>query len=274
MSISMIAHKSNYLLKFLIISLIVIVLILISVFISNWSNENKITKKQLNIINPTIINNTLVPSKNFANKTNWKNYSNDKFGFSLKYPENLELTAKEINIKLNYSEYANKCKTGKIQGCGGSRWPDFKISFLRPNGKAAFDVKIYQMPVSNYFGGVEHDQFTFLVQTFRFYDEKIELDPVSPEVLAEIETTLEFQAPKKPLICLWRHTDLGPGFDPVKDKQFIEENKKDLSQVEGYFFNNSTDNCEVEIFSTWTNQLDSDKPPFITKQDCQIICLN
>ncbi len=211
------------------------------------------------------------PSPSPSSTTGWVQYKSDKFGFTIRYPEALEVEAKEVDIKADYKKYVEKCKTGVSGGCGGGRWPDFKISFLRPSGKAAFDVDIYQLPVKEYFGGIERDNFTYLVGAGRYSGEDIELDPVDSKTLDAIALTLDFFEPKQPLACLWS-TELGPGFNPEEDKDYIKEHSSQLVKLSGFYFNSSRNSCQNITFYTWKGQEETDKPPFSDLKGCTSSC--
>lgn len=215
------------------------------------------------------------PINTTQDSSDWNSYNSDKFGFSIQYPSELHLLPKEIDIKSEYLKYINKCSTGVINGCGGFRWPDFYINFVRPDGEAAFGIQIYQMPVNTLFGvgGVERDRFTYLVQTPGYSDTGHNIEPLDDVQLKSIEKTLRFYKPSKPLACLWERDTMGPGFDLEKDKSFVDENRDKLSQVEGYSFNVTNNTCSKETYLIWSGQVETDKPPFTSEGSCLSTCL-
>lgn len=214
---------------------------------------------------------SLSPSPALDPTANWELYKNSKFGFFVKYPSELNLTPKEFDIKANQREYIQKCETGVYKGCGGGRWPDYKIIFTRQNGNSAFDVRIYQLPVKQSFGGVEKDSFTFIVSTGGYFGENIESEPVDEQTLDLISSTLGFIKPDKPLACLWS-TEGGPGFDPEKDKEYIDEWGDNLTLLFGYYFSQSKQSCQKTTFYTWKEQTDTDASPFNTLDECVSSC--
>ena len=127
------------------------------------------------------------------NTATWKVYTNKKYNFQLRYPPELNLVPKEVNIYQNYQDYHQKCVNGTYQGCGGSRWPDYKITFFRTNGKGAFDVDIWKgEEISQYIKSISHNGYAYNVSTFRSFGEYGEIDPVSEEVIDQILSTFKF----------------------------------------------------------------------------------
>lgn len=238
------------------------------------SNQNAFLNSIKNTIpSPQSRTNTPLPTSTepYSNPE-WNTYTNTEFGFTLQYPPDIHVTPQNVDIIANYQEYIDKCDSGVYDGCGGGRWPDFKISFLRDNGKSAFDVRIYKLPMSAYFGGVERDSFTFIVQAFRYFGERGDLDPLDPDTLSRIQRSLKFIPPEKPLSCLWHWTINGPGFDAQKDKSYIEENKTKLTQISGYQYDAASNSCTPLSYYTWKEQTDMDKPPFTKLETCAVTC--
>lgn len=231
-----------------------------------------LNKTQTNLIIPTIAIRQIVTPTVSIDILNLKTYTNKKYGFSISYPKELTLTPIEVDINTNYQDYISKCKNEVYEGCGGSAWPDFKISFLRPNNKAAFDVGIYQLPVSESLGGTENQSFTFIVSTFRLFGEEGDIDPVNDNELNKITSTLRFIEPDKPLSCLWSNKNWR--FDPIKDKAYIEENKNNLAELIGYFYDKNQQSCQKTIFYTWKSQIEDDRAPFNGLSECNLTCVN
>lgn len=199
---------------------------------------------------------------------NWNLYKNDKFGFTLKYPPHLNVKPTEIDIKSNYEEYMKKCDSGFFEnGCGGGRWPDFKISFIRKNGKLAFDVRIYQLSVKNTFGGIERDNFTYIISDFVYYNEA-QVDFVDEKTLSSIKASLKFFKPDKPLNCLW-DPQLA-GFNPQDDKDYIRKHSNELVKLTGAYFNIAKNSCQETTLYTY--QKETDKPVFEDLSECQSVC--
>lgn len=206
------------------------------------------------------------------NTSSWTVYKNDKYGFMLKYPSNLKLIPLEVDIKKNHNDYLKKCKTGVLNSCIGSRWPDFKISFFRENGKVAFDVRIYQV-AEEAFGGVVKDNFQFWVNNFHIAEEDGILEPVDIELLKQIAGTLDFFEPQKPLICYW--SDEYVGFNKEVDKDYIKENEDKLIEASGVFFNQQANSCWKTSYYVWKNRIEKDSPPFKNLEECQAaLCYN
>lgn len=126
----------------------------------------------------------------------WKTYTNTTYNFSVKYPSNLNLTPQEVDIQKNYQEYVNKCNNGTYDGCGGSQWPDYEITFFRPNGKSAFDIDIWKGDVSKYLGGIARNNFTYKVSVNRMFGEDGTIDPIDTMTVQSIFATLSFPASK------------------------------------------------------------------------------
>lgn len=125
--------------------------------------------------------------------TNWKTYTNNKYHFELKYPSEPNLRPIEVNIYQNYQDYRQKCEDGIYDGCGGSRWPDYKITFFRSNGKGAFDVSIWKgEEVAQFIQSIPHNGYAYTVSTFRSFDEDGEIDPIDENTINQIYSTLKF----------------------------------------------------------------------------------
>ncbi len=198
-------------------------------------------------------------------------YTNKKLGFQISYPKLLKLTPKEVDIKADSREYSRKCDLNILDGCGGGRWPDFKISFLRPNSKAAFDVNVYQMPMLNYQkGGIENSNFTYYVSTFRFFDEDTPVDPVDKETLKAISSTLTFIEPLKSLGCLWS-IETGKIFDTTSE--YVRTRRQDLSYLEGYYYDEVGNLCSKTSYYTWKGQEEANSLPFKDLSECHSSCI-
>lgn len=125
--------------------------------------------------------------------SSWRTYTNQKYNFRLKYPTELNLMPKEVNIQQDYEDYNHKCEDGTYNGCGGSRWPDYKITFFRTNGKGAFDISIWEgEDTSLYLQSIPHNGYAYSVSTFRSFDEDGEIDPLGASIIEKIYSTLEF----------------------------------------------------------------------------------
>jgi len=224
---------------------------------------------------------TIIPTKAKIKDTtvNWKLYKNDKFGFTIKYPSSLELYPEDYDIKKAIQEYIYKCESGIINGCGGHRWPDFVIRFYKKSGKIAFDINIHQIPLeeedlTTYNGRVFRlkDNFTIFADTPNSYYENVILEPLDKETIKLINLSMQFyKSPQKNLTCLWS-LEAAPGSDPVKDKDDIEKNKKNLILTEGYYYNWKSNLCESTSFYIWKDYVGKYSPPFKQLTDCVSAC--
>lgn len=249
---------------FQIVFILLLLLVgIVSVAVITNSFQSKFVASN-SLLFPSSINTT-------PDTSSWELYENSKYGFSIKYPSDLSLIAKEIDIISDYIEYKSKCTDGTFDGCGGGRWPDFKISFLRPNEKAAFDVRIYQKPVAKYFGGVEHNSFTFDVSTYRYFDEDIEVDPIEESTLELIRESLEFIEPEKSYACLWS-IETGKVFD--ESSEYYNYPQYELSEIDGYYYDSKHKKCFETAYYTWEGQETEDGLPFKNLDECLNTCMN
>lgn len=210
------------------------------------------------------------PSPTQISTTDWRTYSNTKYGFSIKYPQTLDLRPTEFDQKKARRDYVNKCESGEIEGCGGGRWPDFLINFILPNNNTLFSVGIYQLPVkSSGLADVENDNFSYSVRLNPDEVDKLKSD--EKEMTKQISSTLSFVAPDMPLSCLWL-PDFGPGFDPIKDKDYIEQNIQNLVKLHGFYYLATSNVCKEITFYTWEGQEKTDAPPFTTSTECVLKC--
>ena len=250
----------------------IIILVVVALAVGVYFAYKNLLSKPPAVTEQTNLNLSTAES-NFPVPSDWETYTNTKLGFYIRYPKTLKLKSVEANPKAEYREYNRKCESGEIDGCGGSRYPDFRTDFVDSNGITIFSVTVYQLPVKDYgLGDIEKDNFTYGVNIANL-EETGNYSSSDKSLIEKIPSTLAFIGPDKPLSCLWS-TELGPGFDPIKDNVYIEENKNSLSLLSGYLYDESVKSCNKTSFYTWTDQKDTDAPPFKTQDECQSTCVN
>jgi len=222
--------------------------------------------------------------------TELETYSNTKLGYTIKYPKSLNIKVIEADPKAENREYIRKCESGEIEGCGGARSPDFRTDFKQGN-VPLFSVSVYQQQVlDSGLGDILRDTFTYAVSRSTTTEnlspeelsgaitnatnvESLSIEEINFLTKENLLSQLEFIEPDAPLLCLW-DVELGPGFDPEEDKEYIEEHKEDLYLHSGYYVSPLSESCESTSFYSWDTQLEKDKPPFTTENDCLNTCFN
>lgn len=191
-------------------------------------------------------------------------YQNDKFGFEINYPQEWSLTAKEYDIQTDYRKYLRKCESGEIDGCGGSRWPDYQLEFYN-NDKHYFNVNIHVIPLAQYLGGKENSGFTYSVQKIN-YNTNIAQTPtyyITDSMVELLQESLSFINPARPLGCLWIPDFVGidisrPGI-----------NKSIYSTAKAYYYDNKKNSCQSEDIYYG----DGPNIPFSSIDECQKSCV-
>lgn len=166
------------------------VLLLVSVFIAGffaYQTQNLVKELTKLQVTPTPIA-TTEPDLT----ADWKTYTNEKYGFSIRYPNELDLNAKEVDIKSNALDYYKKCSNGTYDGCGGSEWPDYKITFFGENNIAKFDIDIWEGDMTEPFAGKLKNNKTYLVSTFRLFGENGKIEPLEVDIMKLINDSLSF----------------------------------------------------------------------------------
>lgn len=180
-------HKKSDFLVILLSSLLIISCLVAGFFA--WKTQNLVKEiTNLKLVPTPTATATATPDPT----VDWKTYTNTKYKFSVKYPNGLVTDIKEVDIKSDQQDYIRKCQNDTNAGCGGSAWPDYKITFYRSNGIAAFDVNVWNIDYTEQFGGKFQNNKTFLVSTFRLVDENGKIEPIDESLLKSISDTLEF----------------------------------------------------------------------------------
>lgn len=138
---------------------------------------------------------SITPKPTTPSESKLETYTDEKYGFTIKYPEKLVKSHNEVDISKNNKEYNAKCADGTYTGCGGSKWPDYKITFYNDKDIALFDVNIWKGDLTEPFGGKLYNNMTYKVDTFRLYGENGEIEPIDSELLKQISETLSFNQP-------------------------------------------------------------------------------
>jgi len=170
------------------------ILLLISCVIAGffaWQTQNLVKELTVYRQQPTE-----TPTPTPDPTTDWQTYINDDYGFSIMYPSELDVTATEVNISKNEAEINQKCKAGTFTGCGGARWPDNKISFIRSNSKVAFSINIWNLDVTETLGGILHETNTYNISIFPYAGEYGETDPIDETTMNNIFSTIKFMEPE------------------------------------------------------------------------------
>lgn len=202
----------------------------------------------------------------------WTTYVNTTYGFTLRYPKGLDLTATPVRVAQARLVYDEFCK--KQEGCGGARWPEYVINFETEEHMSVFMVDIYQIPMHMQLGEKIHDNFTFLVRSpyniYYFQDLKdIPKRFIDDTTLARIQGSITFIPPDVPLACLWNNT-YKPALPDVYRMQPDYEGK--LATVSGYFFQKDTNTCQKTTYDTWIYDVKTAAPPFTSQTYCETEC--
>lgn len=213
--------------------------------------------------------NSVVTSSHTLQDVSWDTtplatYRNDKFGFTLEYPREWNLVAREHDIQADAREYQQKCASGEINGCGGMRWPDYQVRFYQ-DGVHAFDVNIHVIPLADLMNGKENAGFTFVVQ-------RVNTNPdfttgatfaISESTNQHLQDTLAFIPTTKPLGCLWLPDFVAVDVTrPGMDRSIYEK-------ATAYYYDQVQKNCTMkDIYHG-----DGPNIPFASLADCQQQCM-
>jgi len=212
--------------------------------------------------------------------TTLETYTSEKFGFSLQYPRELEITAAEYDLQADQREYNIMCSAEEAE-CGGGRWPDYQIRFYNTDNLPVFTVDIHVIPMAEYFGGKEHNGFTFSVRKiYQIYDftnhkpgdpyltkditKNVADARITEKLITQIESSLTFTKPTKPLSCLWTPEFVGvdvtkPGINPAL-----------YEEASGYLYNSEIKSCEE--FSIYVSERARSNIPFQSLAECLSAC--
>ena len=196
----------------------------------------------------------------------WNTYINTTYGFTLRYPRGLELTATPINVEQARLVYDEFCKTH--EGCGVTRWPEYVLNFQTEEKMSVFMVDIHQVPLIN-------NHFTYIVREpyniYYFQDLKdIPKRYVSEKTLQMIQKSIRFIPPDVPLGCLWNNT-YKPAL-PTEYRTQVEYEGK-IATVSGYYFQKDANKCEKTSYDTWIYEVQTTSPPFTSQTFCETACM-
>lgn len=245
---------------------IFILLIVITVFLGfqNYQLRQQLARPIPTPSQSVLDNSITSPAPNVEDSQLTSKYQNDKFGFEIKYPKEWSLTAKEHDIQADYREYIRKCDSGEIDGCGGSRWPDYQLEFYN-KGKNYFNVSIHVIPLAEYLGGKENGGFTYSVQRVN-YNTNISESPtyyISESMEQMLQDSLVFITPSKPLSCLWI-----PDFVGV-DVSRPRIDKSIYNMAKAYYYDNKKNTCQTKDLYYG----DGPNIPFSSIDECQKSCI-
>jgi len=194
--------------------------------------------------------------------TSYNVYKNDKYGFEIKLPSSLKVNAIDYDIQSDQREYIRKCDSGEIDGCGGSRWPDYQVKFQDGLQQTLFTVDIHVIPVVQYLGGKENNGFTYYVSAGQNTQGEF-MPGVTETVIDSIENSLSFISAENPVQCLWTPEFVAVDINrPVIDKNIY-------SQASGYYFDQKTQHCApISLYHG-----DGPNIPFQEMQSCTSTCV-
>lgn len=198
--------------------------------------------------------------------TSWNTYINTTYGFTLRYPKGLELTATPVNVEQARLVYDAFCQTH--EGCGGARWPEYVLNFETEENMSVFMIDIHQVPIT-------HDHFTYLVREpyniYYFQDLKdIPKRYIDPETLRLIQQSVRFITPSIPIGCLWNdaYKPALPG-----DYRTIAEYEGKIATVSGYYFQKDANTCRKTFYDSWVYDVQTTSPPFTSQSLCEAACI-
>ena len=203
----------------------------------------------------------------------WTTYVNTTYGFTLRYPQGLELMTKPINVEQARLVYDEFCQTH--EGCGAARWPEYVLNFETEEKMSVFMVDIYQIPVTFNMGEKIHDNFTFLVREPYniYYFEELKDIPkrfIDTKTLRLIQNSIRFIPPVVPLACLWN--DAYKPAIPSEYRMQIEYEGK-VATVSGYYFQKESNSCQETMYDAWIYDVQNASPPFSSKSFCEEACI-
>ena len=203
----------------------------------------------------------------------WTSYVNTAYGFTLRYPQGLDLKATPVNVEQARLVYDEFCQTH--EGCGGARWPEYVLNFETEDKMSVFMVDIYQIPMNLKLGEKINANFTFLVREpyniYYFQDLKdIPKRFIDTETLRRIGGSIRFIKPDVPLGCLWNNA-YRPAIPGEYRTQIEFEGK--VATVSGYYFQKESNSCQKTTYDTWVYDVQTTSPPFSSLSYCESACL-
>lgn len=274
------------------VDIIVFFLVLLPVFIFVYLAYQKYELKQLSFVEEEKTKSNIVKDEEpIIDISNFKTYISKKLGFSIKYP--YELRPIEDDMVAKRRKYINDCDSGIIDGCGGSRWPEYNIDFVNSNNETIYDISIHIEPVSESLVGeaVNGVSFGGISPASKYNGESIPptmgygvdkegfsyifigniSDIYSRQFLNTIVKTFQFVEPEKPLKCLWFDEFVGVDLTrPNIDPQWYQK-------ATGFYYSSSTNSCQNTEVYVWVDKgstaLKSANIPFQSNAECITTCV-
>lgn len=253
----------------LITSLVVSLLLIIIVLLFY---QNMLLKQQIRLTTPSpaiVSLSSPVPSSIVVDPTtNWKTYTNTKYGFAFKYPSNLNMHAVDYNIQGAYKRYVKDCDSGKLGGCGGSRWPDYEIMFVNNQDKLLFSILIDEITLDRENTTKNTNtgfSYSVVRNAYQYPTEMPQSNALTgileDQEIQKIASTLKIVNTDKPLTCLW-----------TPDTQDTRPtNNSDYEKSRGYYFNPIKNTCDIFDITIFKGA-DINKP-FDSINACTSTCL-
>ncbi len=241
---------------FIILVLIITITVSVCAFISIKNINQSI--HPINITNaipfeaPT---ETPTPTIDITITKGWNTYINTKFGFSIKYPNYLNLLSTE------YTRGSNP----QLFNYGDIEPPNWIILLKDPKNDS-IQIGIWPQPMSEFFGsGTDHDNYTFWVIS------KIQSsDNTNQDILTingAIEKSIQFIHPDRPLVCSW----LSNGW--TQQDYLKQPDKTKIATISGYYYDSLNQICKYYQGHTWKGQEKGDSPPFKDINSCDATCI-
>lgn len=203
----------------------------------------------------------------------WNTYINTTYGFTLRYPKGLTLTAIPINVEQARLVYDEFCKIQ--EGCGATRWPEYVLNFETEEKMSLFMLDIYQIPMQLNMGEKIHENFTFVVREpyniYYFQDLKdIPKRYIDAKSLKLIQHSIRFIPSEIPLGCIWNNA-----YKPALPSEYrtIAEYEGKIATVSGYYFQQESSACQKTAYDTWIYDVQTTSPPFASLHFCELSCL-
>ena len=196
----------------------------------------------------------------------WKTYVNTTYGFTLRFPQWLELTTLPVNVEQARLVYEKFCQTH--EGCGATRWPEYVLNFETEEKISVFMVDIHQVPLKN-------DHFTYLVRepyNIYYFQELKDIPKrfIDAKTLERIAGSIRFIPPDVPLGCLWNNS-----YKPALPGTYrtTAEYEGKVATVSGYYFQKDANTCKETSYDTWIYDTKTSAPPFSSIENCETACM-